>query len=771
MDKATFVEEYTKRLEENTSFANVFTGPGHLLPSIAGLQQYDPVYVRDFTQKEKVWVSTFFRGLNRAMANTLTREEDLNDPNVGYCFPDSADVRRYCDGLDPTDHNGQHANASRDCVETWLSRLLDEEEDENFTIVAGKVGSGKTTFVKYMVHGLASWFQSRKVIVVPIFFRDWRQTHSRTAERFAGNEDDRLTFIIDRIFLRTICQDPLIVGELGAAAFRDAFLRARKLDYRLDMQHAGSGASALTEEHLKNLAENDYALLMGILQTWRECQASRLDPMLLMHVYRYLVQLGYRILVVYDGLDQISIGGINEGAHSGIFKAVSERVLNSPCHALDSSVPLKFVLTFRLCTCAVFRQAADTSVRSVDPLGLVPVDIKNILATATRRYAREAGEEKIPAETAVLLEEFIIRLAQLSCRAFDASDLHQLTKDFNSNIRELLNYFFQLTLYITNSVLGRGCDNVTTLVKRLLGYLAEAEQGTRRLKTRNNAFRRVFMLRDKRVFENYYAAGVDIPHTFDTVNKTNDRRGFIDNAFNYSQHFQGEELHPLLFTIRLLQFLEFSDYQPEQVIIDALGALGYRCNASSVLRQCCGAGLVKVRAGACRLPASGHKPDCDYLFNITGLGKLLLRSFATDVRYIEYVIQRALWPMDLLRHLDMRYMENLSSWMEAASLNLFVLYKYVTWIEAQERYKAVASLQHGTGLVQADGSIVRFLTEFAGGGGRFQLSTRLKEDIIKSCAARIFRDEGGAGQVPPLLDAGALKAVFDRMDVVLKILA
>jgi hypothetical protein len=92
-----------------------------------------------------------------------------------YVFPLNQDINKASElygqrGMNNSEFRSHTINKSEDDVDSWLQSYLDlvvdsaKHGDSNITFLCGGVGSGKSTFIRYLIATRAPRFVSRKVI-------------------------------------------------------------------------------------------------------------------------------------------------------------------------------------------------------------------------------------------------------------------------------------------------------------------------------------------------------------------------------------------------------------------------------------------------------------------------------------------------------------------------------------------------------------------------------------------------------------------------------
>lgn len=151
--------------------------------------------------------------------------------------------------------------------------------------------------------------------------------------------------------------------------------------------------------------------------------------------------------------------------------------------------------------------------------------------------------------------------------------------------------------------------------------------------------------------------------------------GFLDNVFNYHvrAHRLGDELHPLLEKVRVIQLLSGTRLTPEKLARRLEDRLGYTSDdLASTLRILIRAQLIKAQL---------IQPDM--LLTATRRGELLVTHVARSMTYLEHVYHQTLFPSDFLPiGTDAPREGRVESWTAYSIRNCFIFLAYMRFVES-----------------------------------------------------------------------------------------
>jgi hypothetical protein len=179
--------------------------------------------------------------------------------------------------------------------------------------------------------------------------------------------------------------------------------------------------------------------------------------------------------------------------------------------------------------------------------------------------------------------------------------------------------------------------------------------------------------------------------------------GFLDNVFNYHVHHHhvGEDLHPLLEKIRIIQLLRGQSLNPEQLQGLLESRLGYVSdNLMTTMR-------ILVRGQLVRADAVTN----DVLFTATTRGEIMVDHVARSMTYLEHVYHQTLFPSDFLpsRADSPRRGGGVETWTAQSIRNCYLFLAYMRFVEnnrAQDKTVPVALRIYEKTLKQVRQSIV-----------------------------------------------------------------
>lgn len=685
------METQAFELEELSDFIGFFKTPGLEIPqeklhpsdipqrrSKKGTIGRDTkAYHRESTDAHLKYLHSFLRSVRNSFID-LPREASLiNDPEIGYCFPSDQTFREFVGegGEEAERLKDDFCNVSAPRLKQWLNNFIfdinESKKDKCVRIIAGKVGSGKTTFIEYLNIAYKDYMRCRNVVCTTLYYRDF-ELRSRAMQ---GTEwQSFLENLFTEKLLLAVLDDPLCRSVLESESFQDYFLRNVKR--RIILTGDGNERS---EEELVRQAIWLLEKIKTLLEAKKEGDEASWDALqgvgstTQTTILRYLWDCAnVKYLIILDGLDQLSIDDITEGIYVDIFKAVQNIVITPGGLRGIENIPMHYLLTFRSCTHETFmaKNLREYGLQHVVRL-LVPAGATTILRRAILHYVYQNREKGFISKNKEKFLKFSMSLLDIIKDAFTIQQSGELAEIFNFNYREMLRYIIEVYTFVSQDILQESGapEDLEDFITQLLIANERRQYHKKRYR-----FMEVFLLASKKGFENYYDSGKDIIHRDTNV-------GFVDNVYNYHLRMSpGDKLPPMLVKIRILQILIEGEYQNYENIQRKLVQLGYALKQPELkrtLRLLQGAGLVKVRF---------YQDELNY--NATRMGTHLVRKLCNELVYVENVAHTTLFPSCVAGSLISIFKEDLEEWIMASIFNAFIFFQYLTFVERLEQNHA-----------------------------------------------------------------------------------
>ena len=649
-------------------------------------------YRGEYTESALIYLNTFFNDLRDSLLHGVSIPSTQDQPYHGYTFPDDDDIKLFAEANRHNVTNGEDisfndaiANKSPNDIDRWLNEFFanirkkskKNDDYQSYVICAGKVGSGKTTFIKYLTLNHDYFFKKNNILPVVLYYKDWKlesDINYDTKEKWRNHIDNVILFNL----YKTLSENEEVKAIVLDKKFKDFFIEEQLSHIFIEIDNSAPNIIVNQEELVKR-AEIEYRIIINLVHNFGEMRFRKVKDSIKINLLNYLTKIGKTIFVIIDGLDQLSIGGINEGKYKYLFETLSSIALDSPHNEWETQIRYTFLFTFRMCTYSTFNekcQSENYTPCKVYPI--VPANIKRLLYHAIENITTISGNPAYD-EYKPLICQYIFNLVDYLKREFDLTHDHELTALFNNNYRELLNFIIECNKYLCSKVLrGRVYNDLESLLTQLIDILTTSS-------FKKYEIFEILILRDKSTFQNYYDFARGTKHSFDSIMHKNTNRGFVDNLYNYTQNHYGAKIHPLLVNVRILQFLKRNGYSTETEITRFIESLGYICDISSTLKHYSGSGFIKIRTKNKEITEQNPNPTPQYIYGITGLGNFAIKTLVYTSYYIEYVVHHTLFPENICCDIHALYQDDIPEWIEWSLVNLFIFYNYVSYIEQTEK--------------------------------------------------------------------------------------
>ena len=655
----------------------------HTKPTFRNSQRVLQSYSVEFVEKDAIFLESFIKDLRRLLLNSFRAKSKLGDKLNLYTFPSDDDKNVFYKELSDNTENelsqipfANIANASEESIKTWLqsffknSELDDQEHDETpCLIIPGKVGSGKTTFIKYLTSNFKTLFNTLNVIPALLPYKVW---DIRKDKKHRSQE--QLEFDIDYTTIKqliyTVHKNSNLISTLGDD-FKKYFFEERDAFYS-NYTVKIINEKPMPQDEIEQRCSYEYKSLIHALRNFNDNLYGTIDNELYLTLLNFLSSKGYKFFIIVDGLDQLSVGGITEGIFRNLFATLAKKTLSYPHHRLHNTIKYHFLYTFRYCTYTEFikLESQTDEPKKVKILPLAPASITSIIHNAILNLDKLDTEGKYNTSL-VKLHIYIDKLISAILVALDIPTVLALSLIFNQNYRELLNFLIELNSYVCSH--QKQSTDLDSFINNSIEFLDSNQ-------LKPYEVMEILILRDKTSFSNYYELFIGKNVTFDILTQKNPHRGFVDNIFNYTQLFGGCSTHPLLIGIRLLEHLLHEGYRPEHAITEYMHSIGYQYDISSLLKHFSGSGFIKMRAQS-EKTKEGLTNKTEYVFTITGLGTFALDKLTHDVSYVEYLMPHILFPEFITDSIQALYRDKIDEWIKASLYNSYLFYQYIRYIE------------------------------------------------------------------------------------------
>lgn len=605
------------------------------------------------------YLRNFIESIQRCLFS-LPTGSGVFDKEIGYRHPTAdqiADANQRA-GRPPSIPS---VNASKEDAERWLFGISDKLHNRSpdprkaspyFQPLLGKVGSGKSTFISFLIDGFGERLAKERTLVVRIQHNQIVAAHNQSE-----SQNEKLTSIRNTI-VHNIC-----------AAFRES-TTIRKLFGN------SKNFSILFETYCRKL---NASFARG--EAYRITDSSMLISATDVEKANLLVKFlafehNIRFIIFIDGMDILSFDAIAAQEYSDIFSNVSSVVFSAQ-HP-DLGIPgAGYIVTLRNCTYRQFIQHHPEQVQHTQAINLIPCDFEQILERGIQYTIREY---KLNASYWISSSDdfiwFWLKIVSLLKEGLEIKSDESLAAYFDNNHRLIMNGVADISVDIISRLAHMAPDAAD-----IHEIVAFAKQNT----TMGNKFAsrsisshdvfEMFLLGNSQAFINKMSS-------IGNRLVRNNRSARIDNLFNYvnSDTSQSDIPNFMLVKVRILQFIDARGYSSHSQINSFLNCLGYTISYDDLQQS------LDILHNSRLVKTSGQHNNTSY--NITNLGKLAVSRLMKSMRYLENVAQTTLVPSMLTP--DMRggvkntQKMSVSTWISNSIVNVFILLQTIYNIEKLE---------------------------------------------------------------------------------------
>lgn len=672
-------------------------------------------------------------------------EEDLVQliqTKIGYQFPSEEVCQAYLSQSEEDWIEGKYINLSRSHLDAWVNRLVEGVASERTfsEAISGKVGSGKSSFIRHLKKQYSDRFLKNKIAVVSLVYE-----YSKIDVDFKkeGFERDWRKFFCDKAL-------NLLVTKLIAEPSTARLLKTEEFEKWLSEQAYYSNLSNDERRRFDNV-------LAELLRKPKNIEyVRRVELRVKEQIVLWFDELEFSFLVVFDGFDVFALDEIVKGNQQDAFDALSDIVIKEHTTGILRQLNMNFLVTLRDCTYTKFcegeyRESARVTVnqRMLIPAGVSALSDKALKHFIFNNCDKEALENQVENIKTVFRHVDSLIQRSIELERGEKEDISSIT---NSNLRKYLNFFSVILIYLLTVHLKKVSDD--TLWTEIIEGLVESLRGPNALK--EHTVVELLLLSKFNHFSNYFTfnSRLDANH-----GQPNDqKRGFLDNVLNYhktihSIHTDGRTPW-LLIKLRLLQILEHADMElgvshlSETELIGTLSLFGYTVTETQfevVETILVNANFIKMRwIGA------------EIRYAITPIGKYVVNKLISEFRYLQHIIQATYFPPSIVSFMHglSRYgtRVELERWVYCSIVNYFVYRKYVNEVENLEASAIADSINND------DESIY---LEFIPSSWRISTGP-VHENVVKAIVNILYSNIKGTAYLNP---SKILSTIEDFVDV------
>ncbi|WP_298370246.1 hypothetical protein [Azospirillum sp.] len=609
-------------------------------------------------------------------------------------------------------------NSSEEKALAWISNLLDRinhndaEQLKIPSIVCGDIGSGKSTFIKYILVVFRDVFRFKKVIPSRIEYKRMEDYLKSKDKYNRENEFNRFVMMCiarDVLFYLVKCkwennEDSRDFITLEFNRILKDYASKRKSDRSIINKELKFNENMAIVRKIIDHMENDEYSISAI---WS------LSDDFISIIISIAKNHGYKFISIYDGFDVISpMDLFLENKNVEVLRMLFEYIYKKDMRNIGNRItvdirPANFLI-LRSNTYALFTIKFSSAEGFPKPL---PINFqsprfKNILKNRANCFTRQSGGEVIKNE---LLEWFEAGYATIQDEiAKIISDVKDLDVVFNNNYRRCLEVFrdfmhIALADFLCNKAYDALKINGSHTFKNVMSYLIYS--GSNTIKERPYLLLRIIILGGKFYFQNWTnVIGVNSGGNSERYcfSMNDAASGYVDNVFNYDfqhdflneskkENQKSNDVVPLLLCkIRSLQILSILPDRgvSEEIIHERLvNWFGYRQLSVIDVRRILTSLLYAEFCIVVDIKAISS-------YQITQLGLALIKKICVTNTYLEHVCLKVNIPFRIAENLKKysssdinRYTNTIEvplPWYRDCPVNSLIFSIYIMFCEEME---------------------------------------------------------------------------------------
>lgn len=613
------------------------------------------------------------------------------NPFEGIQFPKKKTINHY-----KIERNvSEFVNESREKTEKYFERIYNSQ-GKGF-IITGKVGSGKSVFMKYLYNktiDAVSEINEDKVIYTIIEYNK-----ERLDEEYSKLTDKKA---IREYFERTIVEELLIAAK-DLVNFDDP-----NIEYYFDSFIAKYFPSVTNIE--AEIYEGQFINYFFANSKQADFATRSINKDVQNVLLFILKKLGYRFIVYMDGFDIFSLDEMIEKNQEDLFIVLTEhlrgRSLFFDQFRNEEELQISLVATLRDCTYIHLPEQRPCDVRPQQPshVYLCPIGVKPIIQRTAYCYINSYNKKNhnINTDDIEKFFEHILNYTIMSLWNIEEIDdyigidkkANYFAVLFNHNYRRLIRYISLVLTLLFEKVyrIKKEDAELTSIINKYFDYKFLVEYIT------PHDISELFILGDSLVYNNYY--------WITETNKKNDllTRGLLDNIldyFNLNEAPNDNNNCNTFIKIKICQILKLNTHISKNQILEKLKELGYTGVDDPYINET----LKYMRNSGFII--STLVSDYGVVYKLSDLGGFVYSYYNSfNVRYIENIIQRSKLPSCLTRHMyparkyDPIYFNRAVSnnlltrdidnngiyWVFSCISNAIMFFHYARQVEANELY-------------------------------------------------------------------------------------
>ncbi|MBP2293598.1 hypothetical protein [Azospirillum rugosum] len=610
------------------------------------------------------YISDFFRVLERCLFQ-LPDGNAVFDSDLGYVYPSQSQIENFTGYVGYEAYINRTRGATDDWVDGLISKIRENRSKKGQTylpvveFILGKVGSGKSTFIKFVENGYKDSFANEKILFVHI---DHSQFTASSNIQGRLPKDKRYARIRD-IVLRNI----LVSFQLNSVA----------LNACGGVRSFVNGFKEYCQK--RRIAINDRDLYF-IINPNADCDESVMDTF--GPAVDFLRSLDFYFLIAIDGMDALTFDEVVKGEHAELFDDIATVLfgVQAPQYTVSHS---NYIVTLRNCTHERFVVNHSERMRRIRPSILIPCEFRRLLERGVRYYIHDVKKDsKFWRGGEEAVSWFMLALLEAMERSLGVSEKQEISALFDHNHRHIMESLVEIASWLITRIINQ--NSAFKNVFEIFEYVEEKDllllKGGPRISDSIEKYDQydvfeAYLIREGVGFFNKFSIGEKIIPVV--------RGASIDNIFNYHMvDASRSDVHNfLVLKLRVLQLLAFSrNYVGVGSIRRFLYMLGYTIEDRELMVNIDllhSGSFVKVRY-----------ETGEFRYCITKFGTLFLKNILWNTRYIENAIQETLVPRVMATdfHGCFKYGQRIttSRWIENSLINCYLFLQIVRNIEDHE---------------------------------------------------------------------------------------
>jgi hypothetical protein len=647
-----------------------------------------------------------------------------------YVFPRKSALRSYTRRYLPataerTDISDRIINTTPEGVLSWLeSNVFASLESGNphegypLILLTGAIGSGKSSFNKYITNVLFPEFQKRRVVTSRVEYRKF-YNNLRDNGVFAERNEDALKAEIrlllngravhclirdllhycftsqdkDGDVIFSACDSHQLQDlDLTKQAARDAFET-----YLENEDITGQSRDTIIESTIEFLARYRATSLQGrtaFLSRFLGRPATRLAAL---NYLSFSVSRGIRFYLILDGFDYIQAADfLGKTSHSVVLEVAASWIIRNR-GAVQLSESMQIIhpmvqLTTRQCTydyfwgeyCFAYGHVPASEFHIAAPEFS---DVYNKIVERVRSLAHaddpSAGDQAL---------EALLNRVQGGLQRELKLSRGRISSLFRQNVRHRINFVRSVFAQITRETIeaSRGRSNLTG--SYLLTKILEGVDDLAARKSYRLVEILLYAWGDR--FTNFVDVSVverwldrSKPHSPPYVGElilrdNNHRTGYIGNVLNYHIPYnQYSDIHFFLEKYRILEILGGSGYADEARLLAEFGRRGWRASPYFSISL-----ALLVREAMVK----GVKSDYKDQYEIEDLGEIVKDCLFPQMGYLENIFFGCYWPGAIHRQVRdiVRSPARVREWVSASIYHMWILLRVIRTAELEGQQSA-----------------------------------------------------------------------------------